>query len=177
MNLVLMNYVMEILWPFLIRVSRNIRTFWTSTAVLALNKTSLWDFPSAFTDKYYQVHVLIPLPLMPASPADEWCWAGAASTCSVLSHWSFSQANPCSCPTSALTKYPTSASPGWHSYTQIAEYMWASPVGILGAEGEVSRIRKVFPNNPWSLFVPEEAPHAARQGCVINTWNEVGFIL
>lgn len=77
MNLVLINYVMKILWPFLIRVSRNIRTFWTSTAVLALNKMSLWDFSSAFTDKYYQVHVLIPHPLMPTSPAGNWCWAGA----------------------------------------------------------------------------------------------------
>lgn len=69
--------------------------------------------------------------------------------------------------------YSSSACPDWHSYTQIAEHTWGSPVATLGAEGEMCRIRKVFPDNPWRLFVPEEAPHAARQGCVINTVNEV----
>lgn len=133
---------------------------------------SLWDFSSAFTDKYYQVHVLIPHPLMPTSPAGEWCWAGAAST--VLC--SATEPSPRqTCLTSAVTKCPTRASPFWHSCTQIAEYTWAAHVGSLGAEGRMWMIRKVFPG-PWRLFVPEEAPHAARQGCVINTVNEVGLI-
>lgn len=160
MNLVLINYVMEILrslsWGHPGRSE--------PVAVLALNKISLWDFSSAFTDKYYQVHVLMPHPLMPTCSEGEWCWAGATSTCSVLSHWTFSQANLCHL---CHDQYSTSASPVWHSYTQTAEYTWA--------EGGMWRIRKVF-SCPWRLFLPEEVPHAARQRCVINTVNEAGFI-
>lgn len=121
------------------------------SAVLVLNKMSLWDFSSAFTDKYYQVHVLIPHPLMPTSPAGDWCWVGATS-CSVLRHWTFSQANPYTCLNSALTKYSTSASTVCHSYTQIAEYTWAAPVGTSGAEGGMWRIWKVFPGLEDYLF-------------------------
>lgn len=151
MNLVLINDVTEILWPFFIRVSRNIRTFWTSAAVLALNRMVLWDFSSAFTDKYYQVRGLIPHPLMPTSSAGKWCWAGTTSTFSVLSHWTFFQANPNTCVSSAMTRDSTSASPVWHSSTQIAEYTWVVPAGTLGAEGGMWRIRKVF---SWRLFIP-----------------------
>lgn len=171
MNLVLINYVMKVLWPFLIRVSRNIRTFWTSTAVLALNKMSLWDFSSAFTDKYYQVHVLIPHPLMPTSPAGGWCWAGAVLC-------SDTEPSPRQTPTLVSTLPWASIPPALPLSGAVTPKLQSTrgllPLVPWGLKGNVEGLEGV--SRSWRLFVPEEAPHGARQGRVINAVNEVGSI-
>ena len=106
---------MKVLWSFLIWVLGNNWKLWKmrkSVTVLTLSKMCLWNFSSAFIDNtsYYQADILPPRPLIPDSYAGEWCWAGATSTCSVLSHWTFSTPKPYTCLDfydSAVTKYST----------------------------------------------------------------------
>lgn len=126
-----------------------------SITVLTLSKMCLWDFSSAFIDNtsYYQAHVLTPRPLIPTSHAGEWYWAGAISTCSVLSHWPFSTANPYTClnfHNSAMTKYSTQC---FHCLAQLDPKCSAFKYRVrvrsswwylLGLKGECGGLRRCF---------------------------------